>query len=752
MHKKHLFIVLTSAILPFLFKSTATAQQAAVGDNERLAAQAEPAVVRIIDGCVGTYVFNGREYAQNAGGFGSGFFINSDGYIATNAHVVEFARKGENVCKETLFVRFLREAARQDSRLSQLLNSPDPFTRQNTITLMRQQSQLKDFEFVHQVQLPNANQEPLPFEIKSYGEPTGESISAKDVAIIKVEIGNAPSLKIAEDSNAVRIQDHVTVVGYPASADDFSGTILNRRSLAEASFTDGRVSARRNLASGVPVLQISAPATHGNSGGPVLNNRGEVIGIPTFNLQSDGQQVSGFTFVIPANTIMEFVRQGGTTNEQGVVDEIYREGLDFFFSEQYQDAIAKFEEIKRLFPQHSEVDRLIQASQQAISTTRGSSSTTNPTPSPAPTNSPTQTSSNSNSGANNLLRNIPPWVFLSLLALLGGTVPAIVLMRRNQVLNQSQQSTYGNDYPPPDSPLPQPQVSPIPYFSTQPEGLGTSNTVVNGSQPFSSTVMPEFGSNKTIATEVTNFGSITCIAGTLMGKTFAIPEQGLLIGRDRTCHVVIDNPHISKEHLWIGVRNNRVIAIDKKSSNGTFLNKASFQRINEVYLKPGDELILADRVVKFLYNPPASTIANQTASKSVNQTGDRTVVESARLGTITCTSGALKGQKFEIPLEGLYVGRDRQLAQIVIDDSRVSKQHLWITPRNGRIAVVDKGSTNGVYLNQLGSERITDVILQPGDTIILCEGDVARFQYQDDRTTVERKLASPSEAHNGVMT
>src|SRR6185503_13552427 len=46
-------------------------------------------------------------------------------------------------------------------------------------------------------------------------------------------------------------------------------------------------------------------------------------------------------------------------------DTLFREGLDYYWNEYYSSAIPKFEEVKRMFPQHSEVDRLIQSSQQA---------------------------------------------------------------------------------------------------------------------------------------------------------------------------------------------------------------------------------------------------------------------------------------------------------------------------------------------------------------------------------------------------
>ena len=100
------------------------------------------------------------------------------------------------------------------------------------------------------------------------------------------------------------------------------------------------------------------------------------------------------------------------------------------------------------------------------------------------------------------------------------------------------------------------------------------------------------------------------------------------------------------------------------------------------------------------------------------------------LGSLTCTSGPLAGQQFDIGSEGLYIGRDGSLSQVVINDSRVSKRHVWVGPRGGRVAAVDQGSTNGTFLNVPRSQRITEVLLNPGDTVIVSDADVARFQYQ----------------------
>ena len=97
-------------------------------------------------------------------------------------------------------------------------------------------------------------------------------------------------------------------------------------------------------------------------------------------------------------------------------------------------------------------------------------------------------------------------------------------------------------------------------------------------------------------------------------------------------------------------------------------------------------------------------------------------------GSMRGVGGALAGQVLQIEENGFYIGRDRVMSQIVIDDPRVSKRHVWIGVRGGNVVASDQSSTNGTYLNAIGP-RITEVRLAPGDTIIISD-DVARLTYQ----------------------
>jgi pSer/pThr/pTyr-binding forkhead associated (FHA) protein len=98
-------------------------------------------------------------------------------------------------------------------------------------------------------------------------------------------------------------------------------------------------------------------------------------------------------------------------------------------------------------------------------------------------------------------------------------------------------------------------------------------------------------------------------------------------------------------------------------------------------------------------------------------------------GLIQCTSGALEGQRFIIEEAGLYIGRDPALSQVAIADNRISKRHVRIVPRDGKVMAIDQNSTNGTFLGKAGGERLTEHQLKRGDVLVLAD-NAATFVYQ----------------------
>jgi predicted component of type VI protein secretion system len=99
-------------------------------------------------------------------------------------------------------------------------------------------------------------------------------------------------------------------------------------------------------------------------------------------------------------------------------------------------------------------------------------------------------------------------------------------------------------------------------------------------------------------------------------------------------------------------------------------------------------------------------------------------------GSIKFVSGLLAGQTFDITPDGSCIGRDSTVSEIVITDPRISKRHVWIGVKEGRVVITDQNSRNGTFVNDPKSQRVTETALTEGDTVIMGESDVARFEYQ----------------------
>ncbi|MCX5948985.1 MAG: trypsin-like peptidase domain-containing protein [Cyanobacteria bacterium] len=134
--------------------------------------------------------------------------------------------------------------------------------------------------------------------------PDGRSFTGKvlgadpltDVAVVKVVSSNLPVAPLG-DSSKVRPGEWAIAIGNPLGLDN--------------TVTAGIISAiQRTNAVGegqrVPYLQTDAAVNPGNSGGPLINDRGQVIGINTAIRQAPG---AGLSFAIPINTARQIAEQ-----------------------------------------------------------------------------------------------------------------------------------------------------------------------------------------------------------------------------------------------------------------------------------------------------------------------------------------------------------------------------------------------------------------------------------------------------------
>lgn len=362
-------LIFWSTIAIFICAQVSTLAQGNLS-NEQLNQLSKPAVVRVFDGCKGVF-----RYAAPSGekslsstferevisvGTGSGFLINPNGYIATNAHVVSDTHDKYNLCRENLFKDFVRQIEATLEYDKGFL-SEDP----ESLEFFRNNSKLLEetFEGLNKVSLPNGRM--LNFSIEDFGDPIGSEdaqVKGKDVAIIKVELQKAPTLSLS-NTGLPQIGSKVLVMGYPSDADS---DIFNFDSVVQMSSISANVSSIKETTDGVKVIQISGGVSQGISGGPVIDTEGKVLGLVAFgSLNSSGS--TNISSSIPTSTLKEFIGNEGA--QSGDVDRIYRTGLDFFWAGEYRRAKLEFEKVQGLFEDHSEVDELIKDVNIEISST-----------------------------------------------------------------------------------------------------------------------------------------------------------------------------------------------------------------------------------------------------------------------------------------------------------------------------------------------------------------------------------------------
>jgi serine protease Do len=115
-----------------------------------------------------------------------------------------------------------------------------------------------------------------------------------DVALVKVEASGLPKLNLGE-SRIVRVGQWVLAIGSPFGL--------------ENTVTAGIVSAKaRETGEYLPFIQTDVAVNPGNSGGPLINMRGEVIGINSQILSESGGSI-GISFAIPIDEAMRVVEQ-----------------------------------------------------------------------------------------------------------------------------------------------------------------------------------------------------------------------------------------------------------------------------------------------------------------------------------------------------------------------------------------------------------------------------------------------------------
>jgi pSer/pThr/pTyr-binding forkhead associated (FHA) protein len=98
-------------------------------------------------------------------------------------------------------------------------------------------------------------------------------------------------------------------------------------------------------------------------------------------------------------------------------------------------------------------------------------------------------------------------------------------------------------------------------------------------------------------------------------------------------------------------------------------------------------------------------------------------------GSLIVSGGPLTGNRFQVTKAGLTIGRDPAKCTVVLADDSISKEHAFVVPVENGVALIDRNSANGTYVNSTDSPRINKVVLRHGDRVYLGKKNPTVFTY-----------------------
>lgn len=137
-----------------------------------------------------------------------------------------------------------------------------------------------------------------------------------DLAVLKISAKDVHTVAKFGNSNDIRAGQDVLAIGSPMGS-EYANTVTKgiisakKRTLKVSTNGDSDSSSDSNNSTTTNVIQTDAAINAGNSGGPLINMAGQVIGINSMKLSSNGEgsSVEGMGFSIPSNEVVRIINQ-----------------------------------------------------------------------------------------------------------------------------------------------------------------------------------------------------------------------------------------------------------------------------------------------------------------------------------------------------------------------------------------------------------------------------------------------------------
>lgn len=316
--------------------------------------------------------FNYFKHRERVAANGTGFLVSGNGYVITNCHVVDegdaalrrkFILSAFNLITETNIAAIEQSWALQfTDQQRALLNRTFANVFSQVVPIELEKLEKKISVLVNK---EGSNGKAYTSIFPGFIVAKGNSMPGKDVALLKIYSPvELPAMPMAT-LNEVAVGEEVMVFGYPNPVT--SNEFLSNETVAEPTLTKGIVSALKKSINGWPVIQMDANINHGNSGGPVCNAQGKVIGITTFGSWDDISKglAPGLNFAIPVEVIREFLPDS-LSGGKSKVSDLFARAYGFYEKGYYKKALGSFLQLKKMNTDYPGLYYYISNSQKGI--------------------------------------------------------------------------------------------------------------------------------------------------------------------------------------------------------------------------------------------------------------------------------------------------------------------------------------------------------------------------------------------------
>ncbi len=239
---------------------------------------AEKAIVQLYQqytAAYSTYYKNGKSVQSSVklGYSCTGFFVSAKGDIATAGHCVDPTNVSTTDIANQIAAA-LRKQGADDAYIKAYLNA----SKVDKVSL--------DGVIAYQPKEVGGVLDAQGFQVQVVGF---KPLAEYDVALLRLNnfSQETPFLRFATD--APEIQQHITAIGFPGVVADVSDAGRQR-----VSYPDGKVVSKQTRA-GVPWVEVSVDLKHGMSGGPVVNDDNQVVGLVSWGYSNGGDEAKYIT-------------------------------------------------------------------------------------------------------------------------------------------------------------------------------------------------------------------------------------------------------------------------------------------------------------------------------------------------------------------------------------------------------------------------------------------------------------------------